>query len=34
VVDAEALLEAMIRHPDYAEGVKAWMQKRTAHWTG
>lgn len=34
VVDAEALLEAMIRHPDYAEGVKAWMQKRTARWTG
>ena len=34
VVDAEALLEAMIRHPDYAEGVKAWMQKRTAQWTG
>ena len=34
VSDAEALLEAMIRHPDYGEGVKAWMQKRTAVWSG
>jgi enoyl-CoA hydratase/carnithine racemase len=34
VIEAEALLEAMIRHPDYAEGVKAWMQKRTADWRG
>ena len=34
VAGAEALLEAMIRHPDYAEGVKAWMQKRPAQWTG
>jgi len=34
VNDAEALLEAMIRHPDYGEGVKAWMQKRTAQWSG
>jgi enoyl-CoA hydratase/carnithine racemase len=32
VRDAEALLEAMIRDPDYAEGVKAWMQKRAAVW--
>jgi enoyl-CoA hydratase/carnithine racemase len=30
---AEALLEEMIRHPDYAEGVKAWMQKRAARWS-
>jgi enoyl-CoA hydratase/carnithine racemase len=29
---AEVLLEAMIRHPDYGEGVKAWMQKRAARW--
>ena len=29
---AEALLEEMIRHPDYGEGVKAWMQKRAARW--
>ncbi len=34
VEDAEALLEAMIRHPDYGEGVKAWMQKRAARWRG
>lgn len=34
VLDAEALLEAMIRDPDYAEGVKAWMQKRAAVWKG
>jgi enoyl-CoA hydratase/carnithine racemase len=34
VRDAEALLEAMIRHPDYAEGVKAWVQKRAALWQG
>lgn len=32
VVAAEALLEEMIRHPDYGEGVKAWMQKRVAQW--
>jgi enoyl-CoA hydratase/carnithine racemase len=31
---AEALMEAMIRHPDYGEGVKAWMQKRAAEWRG
>lgn len=34
VVDAEALLEAMVRHPDYGEGVKAWMAKRAAAWRG
>jgi enoyl-CoA hydratase/carnithine racemase len=34
VVDAERLLEDMIRHPDYGEGVKAWMEKRVAAWTG
>jgi enoyl-CoA hydratase/carnithine racemase len=34
VVEAERLLEAMIRHPDYGEGVKAWMEKRRAAWTG
>jgi enoyl-CoA hydratase/carnithine racemase len=32
VQDAEALLETMIRHPDYGEGVKAWMEKRGADW--
>lgn len=34
VHDAEALLERMIKHPDYGEGVKAWMQKRVADWRG
>lgn len=34
VTEAERLLETMIRHPDYAEGVKAWMEKRAAAWTG
>jgi len=34
VQDAEALMEAMIKHPDYGEGVKAWMQKRAAQWNG
>ena len=29
---AEALLEEMVHHPDYAEGVKAWMEKRAAAW--
>jgi enoyl-CoA hydratase/carnithine racemase len=32
VEDAERLMEAMTRHPDYAEGVKAWMEKRAAAW--
>jgi len=32
VTEAEALLEAMIRDPNYAEGVKAWMEKRAADW--
>ena len=31
---AERLLEDMIRHADYGEGVKAWMQKRAAEWRG
>ncbi len=34
VLDAERLLEEMIRHPDYAEGVKAWIGKRAAQWRG
>ena len=32
VRDAEALMNSMIKHPDYAEGVKAWMEKRPAKW--
>ena len=31
---AEALLVEMSREPDYREGVKAWMEKRPAAWTG
>ena len=34
VTDAERLLQEMIRHPDYGEGVKAWLQKRAAQWHG
>lgn len=34
VIEAERLLEDMIRHPDYGEGVKAWMEKRRAKWAG
>jgi enoyl-CoA hydratase/carnithine racemase len=34
VIEAERLLEVMIRHPDYGEGVKAWMEKRRAEWAG
>jgi enoyl-CoA hydratase/carnithine racemase len=34
VIEAERLLEEMIRHPDYGEGVKAWMEKRPARWRG
>ena len=31
---AEDLLAQMSREPDYKEGVKAWMEKRPAVWTG
>ena len=31
---AEELLTQMSREPDYKEGVKAWMEKRPAVWTG
>ena len=34
VGEAERLLETMIKAPDYKEGVKAWMEKRPAQWTG
>jgi enoyl-CoA hydratase/carnithine racemase len=34
VRDAEALMNSMIKHLDYAEGVKAWMEKRPARWEG
>jgi enoyl-CoA hydratase/carnithine racemase len=32
VVEAERLLDEMARHPDYGEGVRAWMEKRAAVW--
>jgi enoyl-CoA hydratase/carnithine racemase len=31
---AERLLEAMVKEPDYREGVKAWMEKRPPRWGG
>lgn len=31
---AEALMEDMIRHADYREGVSAWTEKRPAAWRG
>jgi len=34
VRESEQLLEEMIRHPDYGEGVKAWMEKRAPAWRG
>lgn len=34
VKTAEVLLAQMAREPDYKEGVKAWMEKRPANWTG
>jgi enoyl-CoA hydratase/carnithine racemase len=34
VEEAEHLLETMIKHPDYKEGIKAWMEKRAAQWEG
>jgi enoyl-CoA hydratase/carnithine racemase len=32
VGEAERLVDEMIRDPDYAEGVKAWLAKRPARW--
>jgi enoyl-CoA hydratase/carnithine racemase len=34
VRDSERLVEAAVKHPDYGEGVKAWMEKRPAKWRG
>lgn len=34
VEDSERLLEAMAQEPDYKEGIKAWMEKRPAKWSG
>ena len=32
VTDSEALLESMMRQPDYAEGVAAFLEKRPPRW--
>jgi enoyl-CoA hydratase/carnithine racemase len=33
VSTSEALLEQMVREPDYAEGVAAWLEKRPPEFT-
>jgi enoyl-CoA hydratase/carnithine racemase len=33
VADSERLLGEMARHPNYAEGVGAWMEKRKPRWS-
>jgi enoyl-CoA hydratase/carnithine racemase len=32
VIDSETLLEEMMREPDYAEGVAAFLEKRPPRW--
>lgn len=34
VNESEALLREMMKHKDYAEAVKAYLEKRQANWTG
>ena len=34
VEHSEALLRQMMREPDYAEGVAAFLEKRDPHWSG
>ena len=34
VIEAERLLEEMVKEPDYKEGLKAWLAKRTPDWKG
>ncbi len=34
VQESERLLHEMARHPDYAEGIAAWMEKRPPQWSG
>ena len=33
VADSERLIREMARHPDYAEGVRAWQEKRKPNWS-
>jgi enoyl-CoA hydratase/carnithine racemase len=34
VRDSEGLIGTMMREPDYAEGVRAFIDKRDPNWTG
>ena len=34
VAESERLLNDAITHPDYAEGLSAWLEKRPAKWRG
>ena len=34
VRDSEALIDEMMKEPDYREGVQAFMQKRPPRWSG
>jgi enoyl-CoA hydratase/carnithine racemase len=34
VRESEQLINDMVREPDYAEGVRAWNEKRKPQWTG
>jgi len=34
VADSERLLNEAVTHPDYQEGLSAWLAKRPANWRG
>jgi enoyl-CoA hydratase/carnithine racemase len=34
VIESERLINEMVREPDYAEGVRAWNEKRKPEWRG